>query len=49
MRCREAQAAREKQARIILGQAEMEIANSFREAAKSYQQTLPAGDSQKVE
>ena len=33
---REAQAAREKQARIILGQAEMEIANSFREAAKSY-------------
>src|SRR4029453_7835700 len=34
---REAQAAREKQARIILGQAEMEIANSFMEAAKSYQ------------
>jgi regulator of protease activity HflC (stomatin/prohibitin superfamily) len=34
---REAQAAREKQARIILGQAEMEIAQSFREAAKSYQ------------
>ena len=34
---REAQAAREKQARIILGQAEMEIANSFAEAAKSYQ------------
>jgi regulator of protease activity HflC (stomatin/prohibitin superfamily) len=33
---REAQAAREKQARIILGQAEMEIANSFAEAAKSY-------------
>jgi hypothetical protein len=33
---REAQAAREKQARIILGQAEMEIANSFQEAAKSY-------------
>ncbi|HEY7172534.1 MAG TPA: slipin family protein [Vicinamibacterales bacterium] len=33
---REAQAAREKQARIILGQAEMEIANSFSEAAKSY-------------
>jgi hypothetical protein len=33
---REAQAAREKQARIILGQAEMEIAVSFREAAKSY-------------
>ena len=33
---REAQAAREKQARIILGQAEMEIAASFEEAAKSY-------------
>jgi regulator of protease activity HflC (stomatin/prohibitin superfamily) len=33
---REAQAAREKQARIILGQAEMEIAHSFQEAAKSY-------------
>src|SRR2546426_10696739 len=33
---REAQAAREKQARIILGQAEMEIANSVREAAKAY-------------
>jgi regulator of protease activity HflC (stomatin/prohibitin superfamily) len=30
---REAQAAREKQARIILGQAEMEIANSFQKAA----------------
>ena len=34
---REAQATREKQARIILGQAEMEIAHSFEEAAKSYQ------------
>jgi len=34
---REAQAAREKQARIILGEAEMEIAHSFEEAAKSYQ------------
>src|SRR5258707_12303988 len=34
---REAQASREKQARIILGQAEMEIAHSFQEAAKSYQ------------
>ncbi len=34
---REAQAAREKQARIILGQAEMAIAASFEEAAKSYQ------------
>ena len=33
---REAQAAREKQARIILGQAEVEIARSFHEAAKSY-------------
>jgi hypothetical protein len=33
---REAQAAREKQARIILGQAEMEIASSFHEAAKMY-------------
>jgi regulator of protease activity HflC (stomatin/prohibitin superfamily) len=33
---REAQAAREKQARIILGQAEMEIAYSFQEAAKAY-------------
>ena len=33
---REAQAAREKQARIILGQAELEIAHSFEEAAKSY-------------
>jgi regulator of protease activity HflC (stomatin/prohibitin superfamily) len=33
---REAQAAREKQARIILGQAEMEIAQSFHEAAKAY-------------
>jgi len=34
---REAQAAREKQARIILGQAEVEIAHSFEEAARSYQ------------
>jgi regulator of protease activity HflC (stomatin/prohibitin superfamily) len=34
---REAQAAREKQARIILGEAEREIAHSFREAAKMYQ------------
>ena len=33
---REAQAAREKQARIILGQAEMEIANSFQQAARAY-------------
>lgn len=34
---REAQASREKQARIILGEAEVEIANKFNEAAKSYQ------------
>jgi regulator of protease activity HflC (stomatin/prohibitin superfamily) len=33
---REAQAAREKQARIILGQAELEIAKSFQEASKAY-------------
>jgi len=33
---REAQAAREKQARIILGQAELEIAHSFAEASKAY-------------
>ena len=33
---REAQAAREKQARIILGEAEVEIAHSFQEAAKAY-------------
>ena len=33
---REAQAAREKQARIILGQAEVEIAHSFEEASRSY-------------
>jgi regulator of protease activity HflC (stomatin/prohibitin superfamily) len=33
---REAQAAREKQARIILGQAELEIAESFQQAAKAY-------------
>jgi regulator of protease activity HflC (stomatin/prohibitin superfamily) len=34
---REAQAAREKAARIILGQAEMEIAESFQRAAQTYQ------------
>ena len=34
---REAQAAREKQARIILGQAEVEIAKSFETASRSYQ------------
>jgi regulator of protease activity HflC (stomatin/prohibitin superfamily) len=33
---REAQAAREKQARIILGQAEVEIAQLFAEASKAY-------------
>ena len=33
---REAQAAREKQARIILGQAEVEIAKSFETASRSY-------------
>ncbi|MCU1228958.1 MAG: hflK 1 [Acidobacteria bacterium] len=33
---REAQAAREKQARIILGQAEVEIAKLFQEASLSY-------------
>jgi regulator of protease activity HflC (stomatin/prohibitin superfamily) len=33
---REAQAAREKQARIILGEAELEIAHSFEEASKAY-------------
>ena len=33
---REAQATREKQARVILGQAELEIAKSFQEAAKGY-------------
>lgn len=35
---REAQAAREKQARIILGEAEVEIARSFQAAARSYHQ-----------
>jgi len=34
---REAQAAREKQARIILGEAEVEIAHMFEKAAASYQ------------
>jgi regulator of protease activity HflC (stomatin/prohibitin superfamily) len=33
---REAQATREKQARVILGQAEMEIASSFARAAEQY-------------
>jgi len=39
---REAQAAREKAARIILGQAELEIAHSFAEAAKSYHENPTA-------
>jgi regulator of protease activity HflC (stomatin/prohibitin superfamily) len=39
---REAQAAREKQARIILGQAEVEIAHSFQEASKSYHENPTA-------
>jgi hypothetical protein len=34
---REAQAAREKRARIILGEAEVEIARSFEIAAQAYQ------------
>src|SRR5436305_15287714 len=34
---REAQAAREKEARIILGQAEVEIAHLFAQAALSYE------------
>ena len=32
----EAQASREKQARVILGQAEVEIAHSFAKASESY-------------
>ncbi len=39
---REAQAAREKQARIILGQAEVEIAHSFETAARSYRENPTA-------
>ncbi|HEU4557725.1 MAG TPA: slipin family protein [Longimicrobium sp.] len=39
---REAQAAREKQARIILGQAEVEIAHMFSEASKAYEQNPTA-------
>jgi hypothetical protein len=34
---REAQAAREKQARIILGEAEVEIAKLFQKASEPYQ------------
>jgi regulator of protease activity HflC (stomatin/prohibitin superfamily) len=39
---REAQAAREKQARVILGQAEVEIAKLFQEASLSYQENPTA-------
>lgn len=39
---REAQAAREKAARIILGQAEVEIASLFRDAAGAYQENPTA-------
>jgi regulator of protease activity HflC (stomatin/prohibitin superfamily) len=39
---REAQAAREKQARIILGEAEVQIAHSFQEASRSYQENPTA-------
>jgi regulator of protease activity HflC (stomatin/prohibitin superfamily) len=39
---REAQASREKQARIILGQAEVEIAHLFEKAAQSYQENPTA-------
>lgn len=39
---REAQAAREKQARIILGQAEVEIAHLFEQAARAYHENPTA-------
>jgi regulator of protease activity HflC (stomatin/prohibitin superfamily) len=39
---REAQAAREKEARIILGQAEVEIAHLFDQAARSYEKNPTA-------
>ncbi len=39
---REAQASREKQARIILGEAEVEIAHLFEKAARSYQENPTA-------
>lgn len=39
---REAQAAREKQARVILGTAEVEIAKLFKEASLSYQENPTA-------
>ena len=39
MMSRQAQAERERQARIILGQAETEISNSFVQAAAAYGKT----------
>jgi regulator of protease activity HflC (stomatin/prohibitin superfamily) len=39
---REAQASREKQARVILGQAEVEIAKLFQKASESYQENPTA-------
>jgi regulator of protease activity HflC (stomatin/prohibitin superfamily) len=39
---REAQAEREKNARVILGQAEVEIASLFKEASKAYEQNPAA-------
>ena len=39
---REAQAAREKQARVILGEAERDIAHLFSEASRSYQENPTA-------
>src|SRR5262249_14379521 len=39
---REAQAAREKEARIILGQAEAEIAHLFEQASRSYERNPTA-------
>lgn len=39
---REAQAAREKEARIILGQAEVEIAHLFEQASRSYEKNPTA-------
>jgi regulator of protease activity HflC (stomatin/prohibitin superfamily) len=39
---REAQAAREKEARIILGQAEVEISHLFEQAARSYENNATA-------
>ena len=39
---REAQTSREKQARVILGQAEVEIAKSFERASESYRNNSTA-------